>query len=176
MSKPLVIAGDDLKLITYWLYQGAGVGIKRARELHNELQKVSELSSPKIGYWGKYKDGDDWVYVECSECGTDIPDLGKENDVDMVNLARYYDFPNYCSHCGAKMGVALTPSDYYTFLKEQGCGKGEERVDDFLSKMTRIMEQDKFDYLVYSTEEEGLEAFEVFNPDILFDLEGNRID
>ena len=165
----------DLELIKLQVKRGAEMGIIRCKEITKALIDIQSLSC-KVG-WYHISADDDWAYVECSECGNDIPELGRSSaeEIDMVDNAIRFTFPNYCSHCGAKMGVALTPSEYYTYLRNQGCEKGEERMDKFLGKVYLAMARAKFEAVSGEDELDTIKAFEKFKPFIYFDLDGDKV-
>lgn len=174
----LELEGEDFELVKTLI--GWHKTIHRANDIMTALDeaKIQSLSSPKVGWYHAVVDYDDYCYVECSCCGTDLPELGQEEpgDVDMVNNALNFDFPNFCPNCGAKMGVALAPSEYLSYIEYEG---KEEAQKAFKKKVEIFCYQKDVDPQKFSNFKELLLFLDSYKEDdegkVLFDLDGDLI-
>ena len=177
-SSFLELNGEDFELVKMVL--GWHKTIKRANAIMAALDevKIQSLSSQKVGWYHAVVDCEGYGCVECSCCGTSLPELDEEEEgnVDMLHNAVKFMFPNYCSHCGAKMGVALAPSEYLLYLEYEG---KEESQKAFRKKVEIFCYKRNINPEDFPGFKELLLYLDTYKEDdegkVLFDLDGDLI-
>ncbi len=170
----VVLDKEDVEFIKTALKRQSGMGIGKAKDLLKTLDRVSSLQTERVGCWKTYDEGElsdpDWSYIECSCCGNDIAN-GKDRFLilDYVFGINGRDFPCFCFHCGARMGVALRPSEYLRLLKSPLSTLDEnEGIDKLITILSKYSPEYDFsgdlEAIICSYEQDkGQENYPLFN-------------